>query len=758
MITDDTLLTMAIFGIVMDFFYHTLHFGNKLIIIMVLYREVFIMLKKLLIPFIISICILTACTSNENAPDNAATPSAGAAVSATPVSASPTPAVTPDTTAAPTPTTAPTPVPTAMPTPVPTAVPTPLPSIEDHITETDDEHLYSYDLGAWEKEMVFFENTMLDTNIVFLIRKNYSSMPAIVSLNPDTGEFCSTAIKAFDGSGFVMPGPDNGFLIIDHENERISLYDSGCNPIDTFDTPYTPYSDSFCYDHSGRYVYYIPYSTTELRRYCYETGIVETLLDNLEPDSSLSDISQDDKKIYLFYYDYAADIGTFCEYNLETGDFITADEQMSKDYSAVCPPGETEYLELNPDSDYMLDHYKNGVKVNTILLSNSNEFYDFETDWENRVVITNSSYYSTSNIFELNCYNIDTGEKLSNCLIRDVDRYTSIDTALDAGRHKMYITSLTEKLPHFHVWDYMPDNISEYSFPRFNRIPDYIDSKRKEIEEKYNIYIYLAYETAAANFDYLLHTSTDYERIETTLDLIDEVLSVYPEGFLEQFKTDGIKTLGIYLGSSIEKRLDYQIDNAIAFATVTDYERDLALDIDWYSDIKSNIFHEISHWIDHLIESKEKMGMAENYEEQWLELNPSKAHYEYDYNSLTPFSKYTYGQAYDNAYFIDDYSLTYPTEDRARIFEKIMCYDGTGYFSSEYLRSKARFFFEFIRKTLDTENWPEETEWEKKLRLLDEFYSGTSDLTLVDIYPEYFKSDDTGTASGFIFIDPDAVG
>ena len=127
-----------------------------------------------------------------------------------------------------------------------------------------------------------------------------------------------------------------------------------------------------------------------------------------------------------------------------------------------------------------------------------------------------------------------------------------------------------------------------------------------------------------------------------------------------------------------------------------------------------------------------------------------------DYNKTSPFSRYVcyYTTKVDNYYFIDTYSLSKATEDMARLFEYLMRYSGDEYFQSEHMRAKLHTYFDYLRKSFDTSNWPEETIWEYKLKMLDRYYSGDQNVTLEDIYPEYFNGEEqySLTDDGFGFL------
>ena len=252
---------------------------------------------------------------------------------------------------------------------------------------------------------------------------------------------------------------------------------------------------------------------------------------------------------------------------------------------------------------------------------------------------------------------------------------------------------------------------------------------------------YLGTEIFATDTDYFLKYCEYPSKMYEALGLYDEIFSLYPENLFEQIKYKNIKTLGVYSCAGFVKDASYGIDNAAALAGNDDYEKFLCMDVTGFGDLRKNIIHELSHWIDDRVIKYGRETGEFDFEALWDDLNPDDYYYMNDYNKESPFIKYTYA---DNMYFIDSYSMTKATEDRARIFENLMRYNykwNVEYFKSGHLRDKARLYFEYIRKAFDTTGWPEETIWEKKLRLLDEYYSGESNITLEEIYPEMEEND-----------------
>ncbi|MBO4414976.1 MAG: hypothetical protein J5824_03220 [Lachnospiraceae bacterium] len=347
-------------------------------------------------------------------------------------------------------------------------------------------------------------------------------------------------------------------------------------------------------------------------------------------------------------------------------------------------------------------------------------------DWNRDMIITDIFYWGGNDyICEYSCYSLITGKRLSNEVIDGSgteNLYYTFDP--DAG---LYYTNYCDENDRSNLlaWDYSADNVRDYKevFKKFTDIPEKVEEKRRELEDKYGFYIYLGSEVFASDFAYDLTIYKDYDQIYEQMCVIDEVFSIYPEGFFEQFKYGGIKTLSIYLCGGFTKRDDGSntISDAIALATVFGYERALALDLNWSSCLKRTIVHELSHWIDGRIDSEGALGGYADFEDDWLKLNPEDFSYKNSYVSGRTIWKYIYDEygSNDNTYFIDSYSQTYATEDRARLFEYLMFNEDpseySDYLAVPNLQDKLQFFFGAIRKCFDTSKWPEKTTWEEEL-------------------------------------------
>jgi hypothetical protein len=69
----------------------------------------------------------------------------------------------------------------------------------------------------------------------------------------------------------------------------------------------------------------------------------------------------------------------------------------------------------------------------------------------------------------------------------------------------------------------------------------------------------------------------------------------------------------------------------------------------------------------------------------------------------------------DTGYFIGNYSMTYPTEDRATLFADAMAQSPLVEISPG-LQVKMDYYARCIRDCFNTEGWPEVTAWEQVLK------------------------------------------
>ena len=123
-------------------------------------------------------------------------------------------------------------------------------------------------------------------------------------------------------------------------------------------------------------------------------------------------------------------------------------------------------------------------------------------------------------------------------------------------------------------------------------------------------------------------------------------------------------------------------------------EGKLHLALSLWSDLERAFYHGAAH----LIETPILSNCTAYYE--WNTMNPEGFLYDNDYIANQNRQDEQYLQP-GNQYFIDMYSMSFATEDRARILEYACLPGNEGYFSSPVLQEKLKRIAGGIRKTFD---------------------------------------------------------
>ena len=252
---------------------------------------------------------------------------------------------------------------------------------------------------------------------------------------------------------------------------------------------------------------------------------------------------------------------------------------------------------------------------------------------------------------------------------------------------------------------------------------DYGDLSRTaaDLEERYGVRIVLGTNIPSEFADYAAQPVTDAPVIDGSLSVLDNVLSLYPEGYFDALRDLYYRDIVFYLtGPLTPLNEGSNISNASAFATESDGVMQLAFDL--YDDLSPDtVIHELTHAADYRF-----LGEGLWDEDAWNSMNPEGFTY---YDAYIDDSGESYetvgspdhtamdGWPADEVYFIDPYSKTYAMEDRARLMENLLagsspykyCYSG------EHVKEKLGYYFRFLRDTLGDEGWPPLTSWEEAL-------------------------------------------
>ena len=234
-----------------------------------------------------------------------------------------------------------------------------------------------------------------------------------------------------------------------------------------------------------------------------------------------------------------------------------------------------------------------------------------------------------------------------------------------------------------------------------------------QLSARFGVDIRIAEQCSLDYSHYDSYALTDPTFIRSALDILEEGLSKYPDDFFRQLPYGPIESIRIELvgGLTVKDEIDTHPDSAGAFAQ--DMGSYYGIVLDGFLISEQTLFHEFSHIIDSRLEWDALIREGALYsEETWLSLQPEGFRYAMSYTEISE----ELLRFMESGYFITEYSLTYPTEDRANLMESAMCNFTWDFEPGSGTWAKLQYYADCIRDCFDTENWPETVCWEQVLK------------------------------------------
>ena len=246
---------------------------------------------------------------------------------------------------------------------------------------------------------------------------------------------------------------------------------------------------------------------------------------------------------------------------------------------------------------------------------------------------------------------------------------------------------------------------------------DLADARQKAdaLAEQYGIEIYLGPEIPAYISEYQTEQCLDAETVLAALEQLETILALYPESLYPQLLYGDLQGIRIYLTGSIWGQGDYLVSQATAFVDdINDYAV-LVADAWQYWDWNYTVNHEISHLIDRSLEFRSTYRRESLYsEDTWCAYNPDGFEYAGTYEDYYSLPWYDYTE-----YFLDEYGMTFATEDRAQLFgAAVSNYIDSDTYSWVFTEDspvvqKLVYYCACIREDFDSEGWDAVLPWEE---------------------------------------------
>ena len=210
--------------------------------------------------------------------------------------------------------------------------------------------------------------------------------------------------------------------------------------------------------------------------------------------------------------------------------------------------------------------------------------------------------------------------------------------------------------------DLPPINVKEYNDELTNKI----NTEIEEIKNTYHVNINIKEDAVIEFPDFYAEVMLNNEQILESLDKIDTILAKYDSDFFNSFYENGYIGLNLYLTSTLTPS-DYetQASNPAAYSLTFNGEYMIVIDLN-QPNIEELLCHELLHNLEFNLNNQ-----SINVFNNWNAYNPTNFIYNNSYTGDTTYDYTLKEEDKNNVYFIDYYSHTYETEDRARVFEKI---------------------------------------------------------------------------------------
>ncbi len=315
----------------------------------------------------------------------------------------------------------------------------------------------------------------------------------------------------------------------------------------------------------------------------------------------------------------------------------------------------------------------------------------------------------------LEFFDLTDGKRTAQLLLEGVTNARSLTADPEQNMAWLLVTDKTTGNTLLCGWDVESSNVADsgvYTAPRYTlKNPDAeglaaCREKADDLAARFGVEITFAkdpLEPAEYSFTYEHQPSV----IMDALEQLEQAMSIFPEGFLvTAAEVSDSEKLHIGLVRSLKRKTTGVPEGVAAQQYWVDGNAWMALSV---GDTVQELFiHQLAHLLDTFVYSK---NVA--YDE-WSKLNPKDFAYDLSYFQYEGHSDSQYLSGKNRA-FVDTYSMTYPKEDRARIFDCALAEGNAELFASKTMQSKLRQLCVGIRNAYGWKKDARSFPWEQYL-------------------------------------------
>lgn len=243
-------------------------------------------------------------------------------------------------------------------------------------------------------------------------------------------------------------------------------------------------------------------------------------------------------------------------------------------------------------------------------------------------------------------------------------------------------------------------------------LEDALYERAEALSRRFGVKILIGEQCSSEYTHYNTYPLTDPMFVGEALDVLEECMGRYPEGFFRQLPHGPFGYIQLELVGALMLKEGTENQPGDAAAFVQEREGYLLMALDGFLLRPDTLYHEFSHMIDRRLAWDARIREDALFsEEGWLARQPEGFAFAMSYTDM-PEETLRY---VETGYFDYYYSMTYPTEDRATLFAAAMT---RAHLLAEWpgMQKKLDYYARCIRDCFDTEGWPEVAPWEQALQ------------------------------------------
>lgn len=547
------------------------------------------------------------------------------------------------------------------------------------------------------------------------------SYPALYTVNGNLlltennyyDEYCDLRLKLVDldnGKELGMQEiPCSGYCSVYTSDTAVALCDAGAGTVFIFDANLELVKEYTLEMEQAEWL--IAPDLTTLYIFGWESGLERLDLETMQRETILDAYStvvmdRENDTIFFEYLNKEDLLSYHCDLDAATGDLSVVTVDAAIGWIDKCG----DYMLVSDYNKWALKHLISPISHNRVY-SESSAFELLQPKAHVYVLSTEGS--------EMSIYT-PSGQFLSRCILPDgMDYYVTSLLWSEQWNGYFFVIQDETEAGRLVFWDLQipmdGDNLilqtDTGEIPGGIATAQELYDRAAALSEKYGLDIRIADQCKLDYDEFYSYAVTDSYQLTNALDTLETALADYPEGFFRQLLFNDLRSIRIELIGGLQRKNwpeDAAYTSFSAFAQERGDHYLIVADVN--TTYTETYFHEFSHIIDRRLDFD---GIhrpdALFSEDRWLELQPAGFGYSYSYTEV-PYDAEDYRYA-----FADDYAMTYPTEDRARIMEYAMIGWHWVFMDSDVLTEKLNYYCQCIRDSFDDTGWPEVTVWEQAL-------------------------------------------